>query len=103
MGFFIEERMVDRFEKEAAKLSLLRVCSGNGDCTGAYKCTEVPKIGVRMCMPGRVTESYIHVYIHFQILKTSSNNKFSFAIFLLDIIFGVLHHIEFRESFCFRH
>nr|XP_022313084.1 uncharacterized protein LOC111118080 [Crassostrea virginica] len=50
-GICIPKRMVDIFEKEVAKLSLLRVCSGDGDCTGADKCTEVPKIGARMCMP----------------------------------------------------
>ena len=91
--------MVDTFEKEAAKLSLLKGCSSDSDCTD--KCTEVPKIGARMCMPGRVSESYVHVYIHFQILKTSFNNRFSLAC-LLDIIFGVFHHIEFTESFCFK-
>lgn len=78
--------MVDRFEKEAAKLSLLKGCSSDSDCTGADKCTEVPKIGARMCMPGRVSESYLHVYIHFEILKTSFNNRIYFAFYWISFL-----------------
>lgn len=52
MYIWLKEKKADMFKKMTSEL---RGCSADGDCEGAEKCKELPKVGIDMCMSG--TES----------------------------------------------